>query len=157
MATKFRQSQDLLQEYIDGGSYFLAAKVAVDAGVQDGDKLSPLQFAYSTDIFQVPIHIGTLRSKEAQDLIIYSVSSYSQGRVGIQSYPEFTIEDECMWDYKEKPLENIIQINLIALTMGKHTLDRNMPGVVVDVPCSGEPPPTVTSSFGSQRGLCSLF
>ena len=38
------QSQDLLQQYIDGGSYFLAAKVAADAGIESGDKLSPLQF-----------------------------------------------------------------------------------------------------------------
>lgn len=92
------QAQELLQEYIEGGSYFLAAKVAQDAGIQDGDKLSPLQFAYDSTVFQIPIRIGTLNSKEAQDLIIYSVSSYQQGRVGIQNYPEFSIEDECMWD-----------------------------------------------------------
>ena len=43
------QSQTLLQEYIDGGSYFLAAKVAADAGIADGDTLSPLKFKY-TDV-----------------------------------------------------------------------------------------------------------
>jgi hypothetical protein len=92
------QSQTLLQEYISAGSYFLAAKVQADAGVEPGQTLSPLQFAYTSPSFQIPIRIGTLNSKEAQDLIIYSVSPYQQGRVGISNYPEFSIEDECMWD-----------------------------------------------------------
>ena len=94
------QSQDLLQEYIDGGSFFLAAKVASDAGIESGDKLSPLQFAYTSDAFQIPIRIGTLNAKEAQDLVVYAVSDYSNGRVGIANsvYREFSIEDECMWD-----------------------------------------------------------
>ena len=94
------QSQDLLQEYIDGGSYFLAAKVAADAGIESGDTLSPLQFAYTSDAFQIPIRIGTLNAKEAQDLVVYAVSDYQNGRVGISNsiYKEFSIEDECMWD-----------------------------------------------------------
>ena len=94
------QSQDLLQDYIDGGSYFLAAKVASDAGISSGDKLSPLQFTYDSDAFQIPIRIGTLNAKEAQDLVIYTVSEYQNGRVGIANsvYKEFSIEDECMWD-----------------------------------------------------------
>ena len=92
------QAVDLLQEYIDGGSYFLAAKVSSEAELASGDKLSPLQFAYTSSVFQIPIRIGTLNSKEAQDLVIYSVSSYEQGRLGISNYPEFSIEDECMWD-----------------------------------------------------------
>lgn len=94
------QSQDLLQQYIDGGSFFLAAKVAADAGVASGDKLSPLQFGYASDAFQIPIRIGTLNAKEAQDLVVYAVSDYQNGRVGIANsvYREFSIEDECMWD-----------------------------------------------------------
>jgi MYXO-CTERM domain-containing protein len=94
------QSQDLLQDYIDGGSYFLAAKVAPDADISSGDKLSPLQFAYDSDAFQIPIRIGTLNAKEAQDLVVYTVSEYQNGRVGIANsvYKEFSVEDECMWD-----------------------------------------------------------
>lgn len=92
------QAIELLQEYIDGGSYFLAAKVSSEASLESGDKLSPLQFAYTSSVFQIPIRIGTLNSKDAQDLVIYSVSSYTQGRLGISNYPEFSIEDECMWD-----------------------------------------------------------
>jgi len=94
------QSQDLLQEYIDGGSYFLAAKVSAEANIASGDTLSPLQFAYTADAFQIPIRIGTLNAKEAQDLVIYAVSPYQNGRVGIANsvYKEFSIEDECMWD-----------------------------------------------------------
>jgi hypothetical protein len=92
------QSQDLLQEYIESGSYFLAAKVSADAGIASGDKLSPLQFRYDSGAFQIPIRIGTLNSKTEQDLVIYAINPYGSGRVGISNYSEFTIEDECMWD-----------------------------------------------------------
>ena len=55
---------------------------------------------YTSDAFQIPIRIGTLNAKEAQDLVVYAVSDYSNGRVGIANsvYREFSIEDECMWD-----------------------------------------------------------
>ncbi|MEC7984447.1 MAG: DUF2330 domain-containing protein [Myxococcota bacterium] len=92
------QSIDLLQEYIDGGSYFLAAKVAASAGIQSGDTLSPLQLKYSSDVFQIPVRLGTLNAKEIQDLVVYTLSSYSEGYIGISNYPEFTVEDECMWE-----------------------------------------------------------
>ena len=69
-------------------------------GVESGDKLSPCSLAYTSDAFQIPIRIGTLNAKEAQDLVVYAVSDYSNGRVGIANsvYREFSIEDECMWD-----------------------------------------------------------
>ena len=92
------QSIDLLQEYLDGGSYFLAAKVAASAGIQSGDTLSPLQLSYETDVFGLPIRIGTLNSKEEQDLVIYAINEYSEGRVNISNYDEFALEDECMWE-----------------------------------------------------------
>ena len=137
------QSQELLQEYIDEGSYFLAAKVTADAGVQDGDMLSPLQLAYSSDVFQIPIRIGTLNSKEAQDLIIYSVSSYSQGRVGIQNYPEFTIEDECMWDSQGESFGEYytkqFNDNYDLVDNAAWTVEYAWGGGGCD-PCSGNPP-----------------
>jgi hypothetical protein len=92
------QSQDLLQEYLDGGSYFLAAKISSDAAILSGDMLSPLQFHYASGAFQIPIRIGTLNSKTEQDLIIYALNPYSSGSTAISNYDEFSIEDECMWD-----------------------------------------------------------
>ena len=40
------QSIPLLQEYIDSGQFFLAAKVSDSAGIESGDLLSPLQLTY---------------------------------------------------------------------------------------------------------------
>ncbi len=140
------QSQDLLQEYIDGGSYFLAAKVASDAGVQSGDKLSPLQFGYASDAFQIPIRIGTLNAKEAQDLVVYAVSDYSKGRVGIANsvYREFSIEDECMWEPTDG--QNFGEYYAEQFTHGYEetddgawTVEYAWGGGGCD-PCSGTPP-----------------
>ena len=140
------QSQDLLQQYIDGGSYFLAAKVAADAGVESGDKLSPLQFAYTSDAFQIPIRIGTLNAKEAQDLVVYAVSDYQNGRVGISNsvYSEFSVEDECMWDpvdgqnfgdYYAEQFTNGYE----ETDSGAWTVEYAWGGGGCD-PCSGTPP-----------------
>ena len=88
------QSQDLLQQYIDGHTF--GCKVAADAGVESGDKLSPLQFAYTSDAFQIPIRIGTLNAKEAQDLVVYAVSTIKMVAVGYQfGHHEFSMNN-CM-------------------------------------------------------------
>ncbi len=143
------QSQTLLQEYIDGGSYFLAAKVADDAGIEAGDQLSPLQFKYTDTIsnassFQIPIRIGTLNAKEAQDLIIYALNDYSQGRVGISNYTEFSIEDECLWQPENDQSfeEYFVQQFGDAyneVNDGAWTVEYSWGGGGCD-PCSGTPP-----------------
>ncbi len=91
------ESQTMLQEYIDAGMYFMAAKVYEDAGVEPGDTLSPLQLIYDSESFSIPIRLGTLNARGPQDLIVYAINSYSDGRVAISSYPEFEVEDECLW------------------------------------------------------------
>ena len=91
------ESQTMLQEYIDSGMYFLAAKVYEDAGVEPGDTLSPLQLIYDSESFSIPIRLGTLNARGPQDLIVYAINSYDDGRVAISSYPELEIEDECLW------------------------------------------------------------
>ncbi len=90
-------SKVMLQEYIDAGMYFMAAKVYEDAGVEPGDTLSPLQLIYDSESFSIPIRLGTLNARGPQDLIVYAINSYSDGRVAISSYPEFEVEDECLW------------------------------------------------------------
>ena len=143
------QSQTLLQEYIDGGSYFLAAKVATDAGIEDGDQLSPLQLKYTdplgnTNSFQIPIRIGTLNAKEAQDLIIYAINDYSKGRIGISNYTEFSIEDECMWEAEDGQSFQEYFVQQFdeaydAVNDGAWTVEYAWGGGGCD-PCSGTPP-----------------
>ena len=137
------QSIPLLQEYIDGGSYFLAAKVAPDAGIESGDRLSPLQLNYNSSVFQIPIRIGTLQAKDAQDLVIYALNDYDLGRVGISNYEEFTIEDECMWETQGEEFGQFYASNFSdgydATGKGAWTLEYAWGGGNCD-PCSGEPP-----------------
>jgi len=90
-----------LQEYIDAESYFLAAKVAEDTEA-DGEPLSPLQVAYDSEVFYIPIRLATLNSPGEQDMVIYAVTATElfekdTRRVGIANYPEFDIADKCIW------------------------------------------------------------
>ena len=90
------EAEALLQEYIDGGSYFLAAKVSF-ADLPDGQEfLSPLQITYTSDIFSLPVRLGTVNSPGEQDLILYVLSDYEQGRIGISNYPEKDAPTDCM-------------------------------------------------------------
>ena len=62
-------SEEILGEYIEGGSYFMAAKVAETAQEADGSPLSPLQIAYDSELFSIPIRLATLNSPGEQDMV----------------------------------------------------------------------------------------
>lgn len=67
-ATKF------LAPYIQQGMYFFAAKVDVEKVTFDQEGkalLSPIQFKYTTDDFQLPIRLGLLNAKGDQDLMVF--------------------------------------------------------------------------------------
>ena len=139
------ESQDMLGEYIDAGSLFFAAKIDEDAGVEEGDTLSPLQFAYDSDVFSLPIRIGTLNSPGEQDLIVYGLSYFNDGYVGIANYPDITedIKDECMWEdhgesfgqYYAKQFDDAYQ----AADSGAWVREYSWGASGCD-PCTGEPP-----------------
>ena len=90
-------ASDLLQEYIDGGAYFFAAKVGPDAEIESGDVLSPLQFAYEAEAWSLPVRLGTLNSPGSQDLVVYVVNDYSGGIAGISNYDQVELEADCLW------------------------------------------------------------
>lgn len=90
-------SERLLGEYIEGGAYFFAAQVREDAEIETGAMLSPLQFSYTSEPFGLPIRIGTLNSPGEQDLRIYAISDFDQGRTAIANYDEAPIDTDCMW------------------------------------------------------------
>ncbi len=92
------EAEDLLTEYIDGGSYFLAAKVSLDAQADaDGVWLRPLQLRYDSDVWSLPVRLGTVNSPGSQDLIVYTLTDPGDGAAGVANYPEVTVEDECVW------------------------------------------------------------
>ncbi|MDP2304446.1 MAG: DUF2330 domain-containing protein [Pseudomonadota bacterium] len=88
----------ILDEYIAAGSYFFAAKVSLPT-LADGAVagLSPLQFSYQSEVFSLPVRIGTISSDGDQDVIIYGITTTAEGAVGISNYPEVEVENECMW------------------------------------------------------------
>lgn len=86
-----------LAEYIDAGSYFLAAKVADAAATASGDALAPLQISYNNSVFSIPLRLATLNSPGEQDMVIYAITDMADGRVGIANYPEFDVPDKCIW------------------------------------------------------------
>ena len=93
----------VLGSYIATGSSFLAAKVSLDAVPAGQTSLSPIQISYAAEGFSLPIRLGTLNSSGVQDLILYTVTPYADGQVGVANYPRAVIEDECLlrteeWD-----------------------------------------------------------
>ena len=88
---------DLMQEYLDAGSYFFAARVDTSLIPEGQDMLSPLRFSYESDVFSLPIRLGTVNSPGEQDLVIYTLTDVNGGRVGIANYDEATAEDECLF------------------------------------------------------------
>ena len=88
----------LIQEYLDDGSYFFAARVYTDRLPAEQESLSPLQFTYESDGFGLPIRLGTTNSTGSQDLVIYAITSPEAGRIGISNYDEAELESVCLYD-----------------------------------------------------------
>jgi hypothetical protein len=88
---------NMMQEYLDAGSYFFAAKVNTDLIPEGQEKLSPLRFSYESEVFALPIRLGTVNSPGVQDLVIYALTDAEAGRVAIANYDEAEVEDECLF------------------------------------------------------------
>ena len=77
-----RGANRLLQPYIRQGLKFFVAKVNLaefdKAGYQ---KLRPLQMAYESPRFMLPIRLGMINSTQDQDLIVYILSPEGQAEV----------------------------------------------------------------------------
>ncbi len=89
----------VLEEYIDQGMYFMAAKVSDEATAADGSSLPPLQVGYDADAMAIPIKLAARNAESQQDMLIYAVTDRTEGggSVGISNYPEFQVADKCIW------------------------------------------------------------
>jgi hypothetical protein len=90
-------AEERLAEYIEAGSYFLVAKVSAEATSADGTPLMPLQVSYASEVMTIPIRLAALSAVENQDMVIYTLTPESQGRVGLSNYPEFSVPETCVW------------------------------------------------------------
>lgn len=137
---------DVLDAYIEAGAYFLAAKVHLDEGSTTA-ALQPLQFHYESDVFSLPIRIGTMSAKEEQDVVIYAVTRIDElGQVGIANYEQVTVEDECMADFDEEELSALYDRQLreaIGEREAAWTLEYSFAPTHCD-PCTTEPLGTET-------------
>ena len=87
----------ILQEYIDAGTHFLAARVSLDDAKREGDWLWPIQLSYDSEVFSLPIRIGTISSTGTQEVVIYALTDPdTEGAVGISNYPQLEMPTECM-------------------------------------------------------------
>ena len=88
-----------LQEYIDQDMYFMAAQVSEGARAADGSALPPLQLAWNSEVWSIPLKLAALSSPGEQDMIMYLFTDQGDmgNQVGISNYPEFTVPDQCIW------------------------------------------------------------
>ncbi len=87
----------VLQEYIDQGVYFLAARISLDAAPDGAMLLNPLQLRYNADAFALPIRIGTISANGEQEVVLHVFNEESDGQAAIANYPEVRLDRDCMW------------------------------------------------------------
>ena len=91
-------AEDILGDYIEW-EYFLIARINRD--IPEGQNfLSPIQFSYDSDIFSLPIRLGTVNSPGEQDLIVYTITDMDDGQIGIQ-IDELDIVTDCMSEFDD--------------------------------------------------------
>jgi hypothetical protein len=74
-----------LAPYIRQGMKFFVAKVNLPAQARSGQtRLRPLQFAYESRRFMLPLRLGMLNANGPQDLIVYALTRH--GRVEASNY-----------------------------------------------------------------------
>lgn len=91
-------AEDMLQDYIDEGSWFLAARVQLSGHGDGPEWLSPIQLSYESEGMSLPIRLGTLNSDGMQELILYGITAEGDGALGIANLPQTDIDTDCMLD-----------------------------------------------------------
>lgn len=90
-------AETMLQEYIDAGSAFLAAKINLErVSLEEELRLSPLRLRYTSEAVSLPLRLGTLNSTGVQDLVLHVISDLDDGAYGVSNYLPVTVGDECM-------------------------------------------------------------
>ncbi len=136
-------AEALLQEYIDAGSYFFAAKVVLNELEVAPTWLPPLQFGYDADTFALPVRIGTISSSGEQDLLVFTITSIEDGMTGIANYDQVAVADECMWEDQGEGFgefyTNTFLEQMFDSPRASWLTEYSWQPTNCD-PCSGEPP-----------------
>jgi len=134
-------AEDLLGEYVSSGAKFFAAKVNLENIPEGASYLSPLQFGYESEVFSLPIRLGTLNSGGEQDLILYVLSD--NGQTHISNYPQVEVETDCMvdlsgWESLHAFVDDRFQIALSTEERPGWVLEYGWTASGCD-PCADEP------------------
>ena len=77
----------LFDDYLRDDAWFVAVRVRVDAPIEDGAWLTPLQFrSDGIDQWSVPIRVGTLSSKGQQEVLVALLTT--SGIPGLSTFPK---------------------------------------------------------------------
>ena len=83
----------VLADYLDAGMYFFVAKVNLtEQAALGGTYLRPLQIAFESPDFMLPIRLGMLNADGAQELFVMTLTR--QGRVEAANYPNVRIPSD---------------------------------------------------------------
>ncbi len=118
-------AEPLFRPYIQQGMKFFVAKVDVSKVRFNGDQamLSPLRFHYDSEQFALPVRLGLVNAKDAQDLIVHILARGQ--RYEVANFPNVTIPTNI--DLKESAKTQFAQFyaSLFDLTL------ENTPKAVV--------------------------
>jgi len=78
-------ARDVLEPYIRSGMKFFVVKVNIDGYKKEGaELLRPLQIAFHSPKFMLPIRLGMANSADSQDMIVYALTR--NGRIETSNY-----------------------------------------------------------------------
>ena len=133
------EAADMLQDYIDGGSWFLTAKVIIEDALSPDRPLwlSPIQLSYESDAMGLPVRLGTLNSTGYQELILYGLTAEGEGALGISNLREVEIDTDCMLDQELGPwyrgkLDELEDAWVIEHSWSPYHCDPCTPGGTLD-------------------------
>lgn len=139
----------VIQEYIDAGQHFVAARVDLEEAPTDGGWLEPLRLHYADPAFVLPIRIGTTAAEDEQDVILYVLDDE---RVGIANYPEAQVESDCMLPPDLTDVAAFWEGQLTnAFADGNWLVEYAWNAAWCD-PCSTEPPDEATLATAGWTG-----
>jgi len=80
-----KKARDVLESYIKQGTKFFVAKVNLEEKSKlGGTYLRPIQIAFESPKFMLPIRLGTVNAKESQELFVFLLTP--QGRAETTNY-----------------------------------------------------------------------
>lgn len=137
------KARKILASYLAQGMKFFVAKVNLEEQAKiGGEFLRPLQIAFESDRFMLPIRLGTVNAAGEQDLILYTLTR--KGRVQSTNYRTARIPTDM-----DLPLflKDDSEFGEFYKAMFAHTAEREGPSLILEYawdmnwcdPCAADP------------------